>query len=347
MQTPQTTERGGIRLHLGCGADRREGWLNVDVNPQFQPDMVAVAHDLPMLTDASCIEIESCHLFEHLTLTQARAALREWRRLLAPGGKLQLELPNLTRCIALIGTELDSHDLGMLSLFGYPPEVDEQGEPQTHKWGWTPESLAAELHKAGFENIEQVAISQTTRPAAKFDRDMRLVATVSEPRAQTNPTGAMQSAPSASQTSPTAMQPDEVKAIDEVLQILAWPRYDDGVQLDDFFRVFARVLSGRDDVNLNLRIDPQLDPSRDDVIAALDTTHARILGPETTLNVTLLEGELSPSQWAELSPQVACRISSPQEAAPRDSACLVNSPVVSNGPALFELLNEARLVTRG
>ncbi len=183
MQANQQPTSPLLRLHLGCGPDHREGWVNVDVNPKFSPDIVAPVGELPMLADGSCEVIESFHLFEHLTFTQARAALREWRRLLAPGGELRVELPNLARCVELIGTDMGGYDLGMISLFGYPPEVDEQGEPQLHKWGWTPESLAMELQAAGFENVQQVSIVQTERAAAAFDRDMRLIARVAAPSA--------------------------------------------------------------------------------------------------------------------------------------------------------------------
>lgn len=325
MQNTDQAQQGPLRLHLGCGPDRREGWVNVDVNPKFNPDLVAHAHDLPMLPDSSCSDIESCHLFEHLTLTQARAALREWRRLIMPGGQLHLELPNLERCLALVGTEMNGFDLGMISLFGYPPEIDEQGEPQLHKWGWTPETLAEELYKAGFQNVEQVPITQTHRPAAKFDRDMRLVATVAAPVAAPAPT-----------PEPAACLPAEPN---EKQQVLAWPRYENQAELDQFFHIFARVLSGREDVNLNLRIDPKLDPNRNEVIAAIDASHARILGGETVLNVTLLEGEISPEQWRDLSSQVTCRIRSSNEAAPRDAACQVATPVVSDAPSLYSVIN--------
>ncbi len=320
MQNTYQAQQGPLRLHLGCGPDRREGWVNVDVNPKFNPDLVAHPHDLAMLPDNSCSDIECCHLLEHLTLTQARAALCEWRRLIKPGGQLHLELPNLERCLALVGINVNGHDLGMISLFGYPPEVDEQGESQLHKWGWTPETLAEELYKAGFYDVEQAPITQTHHPAAEFNGDMRLVATVaaSEP--------------------PACLPSEQTPAVDKI-EVLAWPRYDNQIELDQFFHVFARVLSGREDVNLNLRIDPKLDPTRDDVIAAIDTSHARILGAETVLNVTLLEGDIGPEQWRDLSSQVTCRIHSTNEAAPRDAACQVATPVASDAPSLSAMIH--------
>lgn len=316
-----------LRLHLGCGPDKRAGWVNVDVNPQFEPDLVADAHALPALDDRSCEVIESCHLFEHLTFTQARGALREWRRLLAPGGELRLELPNLERCIALIGTEMDGRDLGMISLFGYPPEVDEQGPPQLHKWGWTPTTLTAELRAAGFDDVREEPITQTFRKAAKYDRDMRLVATVAAPV----PHAAINS------STPSAVLSEGAP---EMKSVLAWPSYDEPADLDRFFHVFARVLSGRDDVVLFLRVDPERDPSRDAVVAALQASHARVLGIQAPLNIELLEDPISAEEWRSVGQNLTCRIRSGSEAPPRDAARQVPAPVVADAAALYELLSE-------
>ncbi|MFT7667942.1 MAG: SAM-dependent methyltransferase [Planctomycetota bacterium] len=327
MQANQNTTNSALRLHLGCGPDRREGWVNVDVNPEFNPDIIAPASELPMLDDASCSVIESCHLFEHLTLAQARAALREWRRLLAPGGELCLELPNFARCMDLVGTEMNGYDLGMISIFGYPPEVDEQGEPQLHKWGWTPESLAAELLATGFENAAQVPITQTERPAAKFNRDMRLVANVAQVASPPQPAGG--SMPAAESTD------DELDHIN----VFAWPNYADSAELDNFFGVFARVISGREDVCLRLRVDSELDGPQAEVIAALEASHARILGSDEILNIALFGGSLTPEEWREAGKFMLCRIQSNEEQAPRDGARQMPTPVVADAEALSMVLS--------
>lgn len=325
----------GLKLHLGCGPDKREGWVNVDVNEQFAPDLVADAHSLPTLPDGSCAAIEACHLFEHLTPTQAKAALTEWRRLLAPGGELLLELPDLDRCIALIGTEMNGYDLGMISLFGYPPEVDAEGAPQLHKWGWTPTTLRAAMLAAGFDDVEEVAITQTHRPAARFDRDMRLVARVARPAAAPAPS-APAPTPAASDATDSGEQPAQMT------KVLAWPRYDDEAEMERFFHVFARVLEGREDVMLFLRVDPERDPSQAEVIGALERAHTKTLGEEALVNVQLLEGPITDAEWREMGPLLACRIRTGDESAPRDAARQVPAPVVNDAASLHALLTDAR-----
>ena len=164
------------KLHLGCGPDKRKGWINVDINPSVKPDIVSRADKLPMIQSGTIDVIESCHMFEHFTYHQAIAALTEWHRVLKRGGKLMLELPNIENCFKMLGKHKANKgfDLGMVGIYGHPPMVKSDGLFQTHKWGWTPETLKAELKKAGFYRIKKVPITQTWRLAAKTDRDMRL-----------------------------------------------------------------------------------------------------------------------------------------------------------------------------
>lgn len=165
-----------LRLYVGCGAERRDGWVCIDANEDLAPDVVALADKLPMFADGSAGAIEACHLFEHLTIDDARAALREWWRVLGPGGVLMLELPNIRRCLEILGQQEDpeGYDFGLIGIYGWPADIRAEGVWQLHKWGWTPESLAKELTAAGFSDVEEVPIQQTWRPASKYNRDMRL-----------------------------------------------------------------------------------------------------------------------------------------------------------------------------
>ena len=318
-----------LKIHLGCGPDHREGWLNVDVNPDLRPDMVSRADSLPTLADGCAEAIECCHLFEHLTITEARAALREWRRLLTPGGELRLELPDFAQCVRLIGTDVDGWDLGMIGLYGYPPAIDVEGAPQLHKWGWTPESLRAELEAAGFVDVRQVPITQTWRKAARYDRDMRLVSRVSGP-------APVEAAPAG--TSGEARGP--------VQRVFAWPRYADPQALDELFHVFARVLSVREDATLFLRHEPALDGPQEEVLAALYASHARVLGAQTPLELSLLDEPLDADGWRSLGERMDVRIRTApaDDEPPRDGPRCMATPVVEDAAALLQLLSHGTLV---
>ena len=81
-----------LRVDVGCGAGRCEdGWIGVDLDPRYG-QVHAPADCLPW-EDGTVDEVFSSHLLEHVP--DAAAALREWRRVLRPGGKLTVRVPNL------------------------------------------------------------------------------------------------------------------------------------------------------------------------------------------------------------------------------------------------------------
>ncbi len=168
-----------VRLHVGCGTERRQGWVNIDCAPEVKPDILARAHELGMFPDATVDVVEACHLLEHLPVHEARAAIAEWARVLRPGGELLLEMPDFNRCVGLLGKAHDSHgyDLAMVGIYGWPVDVEREGPAMGHKWGWSPDTLSAELGRHGFDHVERQPVTQTWRPATAFERDFRLLAT--------------------------------------------------------------------------------------------------------------------------------------------------------------------------
>lgn len=81
------------RLHLGCGQDYRDGWLNVDANPVVDPDVVADVTDTPwsFADDAAATVIEAHQLVEHLADREAFFA--EACRVLNHDGILRVSVP--------------------------------------------------------------------------------------------------------------------------------------------------------------------------------------------------------------------------------------------------------------
>jgi predicted SAM-dependent methyltransferase len=54
-----------MKLNLGCGFDHRAGYLNVDMHPFTNPDLVADVLDLSMLPAATYDEIIAQDVLEH------------------------------------------------------------------------------------------------------------------------------------------------------------------------------------------------------------------------------------------------------------------------------------------
>ncbi|MEL6349089.1 MAG: methyltransferase domain-containing protein [Myxococcota bacterium] len=309
-----------VRLHLGAGPEKRKGWLNVDVNPGYHPEIVAEADQLPMVPDGVVDEIESHHLFEHLHYSQAIAALKEWRRVLRPGGKVSLELPNLDACFRIMGQATDSHgfDIGIIGIFGWPPAIDQEGVPQIHKWGWTPESLSHALRDAGFTDVVERPITQTWRPAARLGRDMRIEARVPA-GAVTTPSKSIAAGASPTPT-PTPTEPWAITG-EATVNILIWPDYQDAQDLRILREVVAPRFAGLD-ASLILRVDPSHGETVDSVKAAIGDVPAQ---------VGFLTGGLSPADWPTVGARFDGVLPLPASIQPARTALLegLGAPILS------------------
>lgn len=322
----------GVKLHLGCGPDKRAGWINIDTNAAAVPDIVGSVERLPQFENSSVDVIEACHLFEHLTYTQAKHALVEWARVLRPGGELLLELPDLDACVRILGKHQDERgfDLGLIGIFGWPPAIDEEGAPQIHKWGWTRESIAAALREVGFEHVEFGPITQTWRVAARVGRDMRLRAV----RAKGAPTGATPPTKPSARAKVTSSGPAQAAATTRSThasgaveaapsgrdfplatsaryRVFAWPNWTDEREIGFLLNAAGRQIAGRSDVCLCLRRDPHLDPPEEVAVAALQAAHARTLGAGRPIEVLLVDDELTVSDRPRLLRSIDCAFALP------------------------------------
>ncbi len=87
-----------MKLNLGCGFDKRPGWLNVDNFPACEPDRLldieATPWDLP--TDGFD-EVLLKHVLEHVgaEFSVFAAVMRELYRITAPGGVVEIHVPHV------------------------------------------------------------------------------------------------------------------------------------------------------------------------------------------------------------------------------------------------------------
>jgi predicted SAM-dependent methyltransferase len=86
-------------LHLGCGPNRFEEWLNADVDPLSRCDIILDATKRFPLPQGSSSAIFLEHMLEHLDLGGGFRCLSECQRVLRPGGVIRLSVPDLGRLI--------------------------------------------------------------------------------------------------------------------------------------------------------------------------------------------------------------------------------------------------------
>ncbi len=138
-----------VRLHLGCGSKILRGWVNVD--NRGEPDLNADITDLPYLEN-SVEEIMAIHVFEHLYPWKVEEILKGWRKILKPGGKLILEMPDLKKVLKHFQDPKAHPSLTMLALYG--GEATDRIE-ELHKWCWDMEQIEPMLKQAGFTKVEE------------------------------------------------------------------------------------------------------------------------------------------------------------------------------------------------
>jgi SAM-dependent methyltransferase len=185
-------------LHVGCGgyaptklhpAFRTPAWreIRLDIDPAVQPDVTASITDMSPVETASMDAIYSAHNLEHLYPHQVPSALREFRRVLKPGGLALITLPDL-QSIAHRIVEADALDPAYLSqlgpitpldmLYGFLPALAAGNLYMAHHTAFTGRTLLAHLAEAGFAySIAQRHISAYSLWAIAF-ADMPNEATI-------------------------------------------------------------------------------------------------------------------------------------------------------------------------
>lgn len=160
----------GISLNLGCGDVRWPGWLNIDLD---QGDQCADLRALPF-ADGSVSAVAAIHVIEHFHAWEAVDLLREWHRVLAPGGRLIIELPCMDKVLAHIYQSMQNgvQMSAALTWFVFWGDPKYKNPLMVHKWGYTKAMIDEAVREAGFGDIQQC------EPRYHFPfRDMRVEAT--------------------------------------------------------------------------------------------------------------------------------------------------------------------------
>ena len=86
-----------MKLNLGCGLRKIEGWLNVDCVPSFEPDRLIDLERTPWdLPDDGAEEVLLNHVLEHLgeSTSAFLGVMTELHRICADGALLRINVPH-------------------------------------------------------------------------------------------------------------------------------------------------------------------------------------------------------------------------------------------------------------
>lgn len=160
-----------IDLHLGSGKINWQDWINCDLDHP-NADQHCDIRKLPFGTDYAD-RICAVHVVEHFYHWELQKMLKEWLRVLKPGGKLIIELPCMDKVFAYIADKV-TRKLPVSPTFTFFPiwgDPNYHSEAMCHKWGYTMAMMKEELRLAGFNEIAYLK--------ARYhfpERDMRLEA---------------------------------------------------------------------------------------------------------------------------------------------------------------------------
>lgn len=144
-----------MKLHLGCGDIRLDGWVNVDARKTAAVDRVCDLTDLSgVCGEGEADAVYACHVLEHFGFNGVQPAaidvLTHWVSRLRAGGQCFISVPDLQSVGLAISKTWDVHEQWnlMKCLYGgceYPQN--------RHFIGFTCGTLAAHMRLAELDDI--------------------------------------------------------------------------------------------------------------------------------------------------------------------------------------------------
>ncbi len=134
---------GKIRLNLGAGRFN---------DPRYTPLDIKTGTDVRKLPYADCsvAEVYVSHLFEHFSFKERDEVLKEWVRVLEPGGLLRIAVPDQKKMAEEWLRSDDSGNYQELELVQYGSHTDPN---DVHHAGYTEAQLRRTMHRAGIGGI--------------------------------------------------------------------------------------------------------------------------------------------------------------------------------------------------
>ncbi len=155
-QPPDVAE--GINLNIGCGAKVWPGFTNIDFPANWsgrKPDIECDIRQIPLPDNhADCAY--AIHVLEHFYRWEAEDVLREWVRVLKPGGTLIIEVPCLDKVIHKFAQYIKhkqeiNPQMTMWRLYGDPFYKD---PVMVHRWCWSVQELIAQMEEIGLKDVK-------------------------------------------------------------------------------------------------------------------------------------------------------------------------------------------------
>ena len=160
------SENKPLRLHLGCGEQCLDGYVNIDYPPsehnvmQVQADVYANITELNFPA-GSVDEVRLHHVFEHFNRVTALVMLIKWHNWLKIGGKLHIETPDLIGSAkTLLAESSRKTKMGVVRHIA----GDQSSGWAYHIDHWFPERFEHTLNRLGFSAVQTQSSSWPHEP---------------------------------------------------------------------------------------------------------------------------------------------------------------------------------------
>jgi SAM-dependent methyltransferase len=139
-----------VRLNIGGGGTEIPGFLNIDKKTGWDACPLRRSHERgeSYFADNSVDEIYCSHLIEHFGVAEAERALREWVRVLKPGGIIRLATVDLMKVAGALA-DGNPDNLPILGYL-YGGQTDEY---DFHKSGYNDYWLERLMRECGLGDI--------------------------------------------------------------------------------------------------------------------------------------------------------------------------------------------------
>ncbi len=159
------------KLNLGSGNDYRKGYVNIDSNIKFNPDILCDVKKLNFGRN-EVDEILARDVLEHIPIAECESTLKEWHRVLKQDGKIIIQVPNIetiAKNIFLNGEQSNELHNSVIDIEYINTMIKrifggEDYEGNFHNNGFTPETIKAILGKVGFREIKVYPVKDLKTP---------------------------------------------------------------------------------------------------------------------------------------------------------------------------------------
>jgi predicted SAM-dependent methyltransferase/SAM-dependent methyltransferase len=165
---PDMVNVSDLRLDVGCGeAGPQPGHVGVDIRPLPGVGILSSTWGIDALLRPECVSaFYSRHTLEHVTFPQAKRTFASWFRLLKPGGRVHILVPDLAFHIAQfldpnknapspVNPKLTQRQHAIAGFYGWQREADHRLW-DVHKCGYTEEIMGEMLAAAGFVRYQRL-----------------------------------------------------------------------------------------------------------------------------------------------------------------------------------------------